>query len=129
MADVKDVPHQTVRVFKQFSALIQDELALAKAEMSRNLSRAGVGIALICVAALMALVALNILATALVGVLTALGLALWQAALLIAAGFLIVAAIFGFIGARRMRPDALIPRKTAENIQRDIAEIKEAGHV
>lgn len=125
---LQNAPQQIVTTFRQFATLVQDELVLARAEISRNLSRAGMGIAFIGIAALMALVALNVFATALIGLLTAAGVPLWIAALSIGGGLLVVALIFAMAGKSRLEPEAIAPSRTIDNIKKDVEELKEAGH-
>lgn len=121
-------PEQLVTTFRQFTMLVQDELALAKAEISRNISRAGMGIAFIAIAALMGLVALNVFATALVGVLTASGLPIWLSAMIIGGVLLVIAVVLAMVGKSRLSPEALAPTQTIENVKKDFAEVKEAGN-
>lgn len=124
-----DAPRQAVAAFRQFTTLLQDELALARAEISQNLSRAGGGIAMICVAALMALVALNVLADALVAALAANGVPVWASALGIGGVLLLGAVILVLIGRARLRADALAPKRALRNIRRDVENLKDGGHV
>lgn len=121
-------PQQIVSTFRHFTTLVQDEIALARAEISKNLSRAGMGIALICIAALMALVALNVFATALIGLLTASGISLWLSALIIGGILLLFAGLFAFVGKSRLEPEALVPSRTIENVKKDFENLKEAGN-
>lgn len=127
--DSRNAPGQAKDTVRLFSRLIADEAALARAEISRNLSRAGRGIVLVAGAALVALVALNTLAGALVAVLAAQGLAPWVAALIVAVGLLVVAAVAALAGKSRLSGEALMPRRTFDNLQRDFDHLKEAGHV
>lgn len=62
------------------SNLVRNEVNLARAEINENLSKAGTAVGLIAGAAIIALVALNVLAAALVAALTEAGLdAGWSA--------------------------------------------------
>lgn len=126
--DIRDAPRQLVFAFRQFTNLIQNELALARAEMSRNLSRAGVGIAMIGVAALLSLVALNVLASALVAVLAANGVPVWLSALIIGGVMLGIAVILVFLGKSRLDPEALAPKRTIDNVKQDLEKLKEIGN-
>ncbi len=125
---LKHAPQRIVTTFRHFAALMQDELALARAEISRNLSRAGVGIAFICVAALMALVALNVFATALVGLLTANGVSLWLSAMIIGGALLLIAVALALLGKARLDPEALAPTRTIESVKADFENLKEASN-
>lgn len=129
MSDIRDPPSQALAAFQSFANLVHAEIALAKAEIARHVSRASVGIAFICVAALLALVALNTLAGALVGALAAQGIPLWLSALAIGTLLLVLAGVFVMLGRARLKPDNLKPSSTTENLARDIDAIKEATHV
>ncbi|MEL6518314.1 MAG: phage holin family protein [Pseudomonadota bacterium] len=125
-ADIKETPALLVTAFRQFTRLMQDEVALAKAEISRNLSRAGVGLALIGVAALMALTALDVLAAALVGYLAATDMSVGTAALVVGGALLLIALILLFVGKSRLTADAIAPDRAFENVKTDIHAVKEA---
>lgn len=127
-ADLKDTPNLIVTILRQVSSLVQGEIQLAKAEMSTNLSRAGVGLRLIAVAALLALVALNVLAAALVGYLATTGLTPGMAALLVGGALIFMALVLMLVGKSRLSADALAPRRTAANLRRDVEEIREGTH-
>lgn len=127
--NLQNAPQQIVATFRQFSTLVQDEMQLARAEIKRNLSRAGLGIALICIAALTALVALNVLATALVGVLTANGVPFWLAALIIGGVLILAALVMALAGKSKLEPEALAPKRTIESVKKDVEHLKEAANV
>ncbi|MGR3513533.1 MAG: phage holin family protein [Paracoccaceae bacterium] len=125
-ARLQNAPQQVVATFKQFTMLVQDEMALARAEITRNLSRASMGVAFICGAALLALVALNVVATSLVGLLTASGMSLWLSAAIIGGVLLALAVLLALIGKSRLDPEALAPTRTIENVKKDYEHLKEA---
>lgn len=124
--DIKDAPSLLVTTLKQFTRLIQDEMALARAEVSRNVSRAGVGLALIGIGAILALTALNILATALVAWLAETELSAGTSALIVGGVLLALAVIVALVGKSRLSAKALAPSKTSENVRSDIRTMKEA---
>lgn len=117
-----------VTVLRQFSQLMQDEVALAKAEMARNVSRAGVGIALIGVAALLALTALDVLAAALVAWLATTELSVGTAAIIVGGGLLAVAVVLALIGKSRMSAASLTPDRTIASVREDARTVKEAAN-
>ncbi|MEO1153983.1 MAG: phage holin family protein [Pseudomonadota bacterium] len=125
-AEFKETPTLIVTAFRQFSQLMQDEVALAKAEVSQNLSRAGTGLALMGVAALLALTALNVLATALVGYLAATEMSVGTAAIVVGAGLLIAALVLALMGKGRLSADAMTPDRTVQNLKDDVDTMKEA---
>ncbi|MEL6519107.1 MAG: phage holin family protein [Pseudomonadota bacterium] len=125
-AEFKETPTLIVTAFRQFSQLMQDEVALAKAEVSQNLSRAGTGLALMGVAALLALTALNVLATAMVGYLAATEMSAGTAAIVVGAGLLIAALVLALMGKGRLSADAMTPDRTVQNLKDDVDTMKEA---
>ncbi|SDY35321.1 phage holin family protein [Citreimonas salinaria] len=127
-ADFRETPSLLVKVLRQFSTLMQDELALARAEMSRNASRAMAGAAMIGVAAIIALVALNVLAAALVAWIAAEGLSFGVASLIVGGTLLVIAIVVGLIGKSRLSAKALSPTRTTRNVERDVETVREATH-
>ncbi len=126
---LQDAPSLLVDVLRQFTSLIQGEMKLARAEMARIVTRAGVGFAFLAIAFALALVSLNILASAAVAYIAANGLSVGGAALIVG-GILLASALgFAFAGKARLRADALVPEKTATSLRDDIATIKEASNV
>jgi TRAP-type C4-dicarboxylate transport system permease small subunit len=97
--------------------------------MSHIITRAGVGIALIAVAMLMALVSLNVLASAAVAYIAAVGLSVGLAALIVGGALLLLAIVLAVIGKSRLSAKALTPDTTAQSIKQDFSSIKEASNV
>lgn len=108
------------------SGLVRNEVDLARAEISENLTQAGVAIGLIAGAAIIALVALNVLAAALVAALTELGLDGGWAALIV--GVLLAGIAFALItkGVNDLKLSSLAPTRTLKNVKRDAAAVKDA---
>lgn len=127
--DPRQAPSLIVETIKNFTNLMQTELQLAKAEMAENLSRAGTGIALIAVAGILALTALNVLAGALVAYIATTGLSAGTAALLVGGGVLLIAVILVLVGKSRLSASALEPTRTINNLQRDATTVKGATNV
>ena len=126
---IQEAPLLLVDTLRQFSSLVQGEVTLAKVEMSRIVTRAGIGIALLAVSFLLALVSLNVFASAAVAYIAANGLSAGTAALIVG-GILIIAAIgFALAGKSRLSADALTPDRTVDSIRDDITAIKEASNV
>ncbi|MFV1491077.1 phage holin family protein [Phaeobacter sp. JH18-32] len=124
-ASPSQAPGLLVTVLKQMSQLVQDELRLARAELSRNLSRAGVAIAMIAVGAVLAIVGLHVLAAALVAAITALGLSVGTAALIVGGPLIALAVGLVMLGVNRLSPSALMPDRSLRNVQRDLKTLKE----
>lgn len=102
------------------------EWRMAKAEVGENLSRAGVGAALLAIARLVGLVALFVLSDAAVAGLVAAGFAIWLAALMIAGGLSLSAIVLVLIGLPNLKAERLIPNRTLSNLHRDMEVLKEA---
>lgn len=126
---IQDAPSLLVDTLRQFSSLVQGELKLARAEMSRIITRAGIGIMLIAIAMLMALVSLNVLASAAVAYIAASGLSVGLSALIVGGVLFVAAAGFALAGKSRLSADALTPDRTTESLRDDIKAMKEASHV
>lgn len=126
---IQDAPTMLVDTLRQFSSLIQGELKLARAEMSAIVTRAGIGVSFLAVAMLMALVALNVLASAAVAYIAANGPSVGLAALIVGGALLLIAFGFALAGKSRLSPEALTPERTAESVCQDISAMKEATNV
>lgn len=112
--------------FQHVNGLIRGEIALARAEAEESLRLAAVGVGLIAGALVMVLVALNVLTAAIVAGLTELGLHPGWAALIVGLLFLVAAAIMANAGKAALEPSKLVPTRTARNLKRDVATVKEA---
>lgn len=107
--------------------LVQREIDLVKSEMKAKLKALGIGAGLLAVAVLFLLAMLGVLLTA--GIF-ALSLVMpgWLAALLVAAGLLIIAVIVGFIGYRILKKGIPpVPTESIDSLKRDLRAIKGIG--
>lgn len=127
--DLRQTPTLLVAAFRNFSTLVQDEITLAKAEARQSANRAAFGLALIAVAAILALTALDILAAAAVAAMVENGVQPGWAALIVGGASLVVAIALALHGRTRLRADALAPDRTARNIRADFETIREATNV
>ena len=107
------------------SALVRKEVDLARAEVNENLHKAGVAIGMIVAAGIIALVALNVLAAALVAALAEIMDGGW-AALIVGVIFAVIAAVLLKKGTNDLKLSSLAPSRTAKNIQRDAEAVKES---
>jgi len=105
--------------------LIQIEFRLAKAELAEKAARAGAGLSLVMVGAILLTAALFLLLQAIVLGLIAAGMSPVAATLLVAV--VTIAIGFGFVmtGRKQLSPDALVPDRTLNDIKRDSALVKE----
>jgi hypothetical protein len=104
---------------RETRTLIQQEIQLAKTELSQNASRMTGSVTLIAAGGLIAYGGLLAIVAAVVLGLIAIGLAAWAAALL---GGLVIAGI-GYallrVGLATFRPRDLTPRQTIETLKED----------
>ncbi|MEJ6392171.1 phage holin family protein [Gymnodinialimonas sp. 2305UL16-5] len=117
---------QAAQLLETAARLAGREWRLAKAEISENLGRAGIGLGLLAAAFILALVAAIVLAGAGVAGLVAAGFAIWLAALIVGGSLAFVTAILLGFGLRNLQSKRLIPNRTLSNIQRDMEMVKEA---
>lgn len=108
------------------SGLVRNEVDLARAEVSENVNKAGVAVGLIAGAGIIALVALNVLAAALVAALTEAGIDAGWSALIVGAGLGIIAFALMSRGLNDLKLSSLAPTRTVKNVQRDATAVKEA---
>lgn len=108
------------------SALVRNEVDLARAEISENVSKAAIAIGLLVGAVVVALTALNVLAAALVAGLAELGIESGWAALLVGVAFAVVAFVMASTGVKNLKLSSLAPTRTAKNIKRDAEAVKES---
>lgn len=107
--------------------LVQREIDLIKAEMTAKLKALGIGAGVLAAAALLLLAMLGVLLTALI---LALSLIMpgWLAALLVAAGLLLIAAILGLIGYRVLKKGIPpVPTESIDSLKRDLRAIQGIG--
>ena len=107
------------------SALVRGEVDLARAEVNENLKHAGVAIGLIVGAVVVALTALNVLSAALVAALTEAGIAAGWSAVIVGVLLAIVAYVMVQKGTNDLKLSSLAPTRTAKNVKRDAATMKE----
>jgi hypothetical protein len=116
----------------QISTLVRDELALAKAEMTRKAGAAGRGVGLLSAAGLVSLYGVLGVLTAIV-LLLALAMPAWVAALVVGIVLLLVAGVLALAGRSQVQqatppvPDAAL-RSTRADIDAVTSAVQERGH-
>lgn len=125
--DLRQAPDLLMRAVHHFLALLRSETALVKEELKQNAARAGAGVGFLAVAMLLALVALNVLAAAVVAWIAATGLSFGFASLIVGCTLLTVALFLAMAGKSRLQADALLPSMTIRNVKKDVSSIKEAA--
>ena len=107
------------------SALVRNEVDLARAEINENLTKAGVAAGMIAAGAIVVLVALNVLAAALVAALTEAGLDGGWAALIVGVVLAVIAYVMIQKGMNDLKLASLAPPRTAKNVRRDAEAVKD----
>lgn len=105
------------------SALVQNEIKLAKAEVTKGLSVGGKGAALLAVAAFLALLGLIFLFHTLAQVI-AVWLPVWAGYLIVTGVLFLIAALLGLLGVKALKKAKPIPQKAIRNAQETVAAIK-----
>ena len=106
--------------------LIRKEVTLAKAEIRQSFSRACAAIGLIVAAAVIGIVTLNVLMAALVAALAQTELGPIWSAVIVGVVLAVLAGLLLWKGIKDLKPEALMPSRTVQNIQHDARTIKEA---
>lgn len=104
--------------------LVRGELALARAEAADSLKAAGAGVIRIIVAAVLALVGLNVLAGAAVAALATTGMGPVWAALLVGLALCGVAALLLATGRAALQLKGLWPDRAVRGLRRDVAAVR-----
>jgi hypothetical protein len=109
---------------RDVSLLLRQEIALAKAEVTRGVGTLGLGAALVAAGALVAFAGLIILLLAAVYALS-LVLEPWLAALVVGGIVLVLGAGLAVFGKSKLGADAVVPRRTLRTLKDDAAWMKE----
>lgn len=110
---------------EQLSDLIRQELRLAQAELSQKGKRAGRGGGLFGGAGLFGFFAMAALITAAIAAI-AMPLAVWSAALIVAGGLLLIAAILAMAGKSEVkRAVPPVPGEAVDSMRHDLETIRE----
>jgi len=108
------------------SNLVREEVSLARAEVSENVSRAGIAIGFVVAGLVLAVTALNVLAAALVDAVANMGLDVGWAALVVGVVLALLAVALAIKGRNDLRLASLAPTRAARNVRRDAVAVKEA---
>jgi hypothetical protein len=105
---------------EQTSTLVHQELELAKLEMAQKGKRAGIGGGMFGGASVVGLYAVGALTAAIV-LLLATAMAGWLAALVVAAGYAVVAAGLALAGRRQVqKATPPVPQQATESVKEDL---------
>ncbi|HEX7536837.1 MAG TPA: phage holin family protein [Dermatophilaceae bacterium] len=109
---------------RDISSIIHSEIALAKAEMSADAKKAGLGAGMFAVAGVFAFLALILLLIAAAYGLVAAGLAPWLAFLIVALVLLIIGAILVAVGKSTLDRLQGKPERAIKSTQDTIAAVR-----
>jgi hypothetical protein len=111
---------------QDISLLVRSEIALAKAEISVQLKKAGTGGGLLAAAAVIVFYSVYFIFTTIAEGLKALGLPAWAAYLIVTVFMLLVAALLAWLGVRKLKTVNPTPEKAIASTQQTIEGIKAA---
>ena len=109
---------------RDFSLLIRQEVALAKAEASEKVGQLGMGVGMMAAGGFVAFAGLIVLMFAGVYAL-ALVMEPWQAALIVGGVVTLLGLILVFVGKSKLSADKLTPQRTIQSIKDDARWAKE----
>lgn len=109
-----------------FSAIVRGEISLAKAEVGKQVKKAGLGGALLAAAGVVGFYSVYFIFTTIAEGIQALGLSRWLSFLIVTVFMLLVAAVLALLGIRRMKTVEPTPAKTIESSKATIASLKSA---
>lgn len=124
MAADRNIPDIFADLLKELTTLVRSEIRLARTEMSEKVTLLGVSISLIAVGAVLLLAALFLLLQAAVAALIGQGFSPTVATLIVAAAVLLIGIVLLWVGLNRLHAKNLALKKTAEQLQRDVAAAK-----
>lgn len=108
--------------------LVRSEADLARAEVAESAKKAGASIAAMGVALVLAITGLNVAAASLVALLIEAGISAQWAPAIVGVAFLVIALIVFVSAKSKLQQIGFVPTRTARNVQRDAAAIKETFH-
>jgi hypothetical protein len=109
---------------RDFSLLIRQEVALAKAEASEKVGQLGTAVGMIAAGGFVAFAGLIVLMFAGVYALS-LVLEPWQSALIVGGVVTLLGLVLVFVGKSKLSPDKLTPQRTIQSIKDDARWAKE----
>lgn len=121
----RSLPDLVSDSFEQLGKLVRNEVELAKAEVADKAKRAGIAIAMMAAAAVLAIPALVLILFAAAAGLVKLGLAEPWAYLAVGVATAAGGGILAITGVSRLSVDALAPRQTINQLEQDKTAVKE----
>ncbi|GAA2490329.1 phage holin family protein [Terrabacter carboxydivorans] len=112
---------------QDLSTLVRSEIALAKAEVSVQVKKAGLGGGLLAGAAVIGFYSVYFIFTTIAEGIEALGLPRWLSFLIVTVFMLLVAGVLALLGVRKMKTVKPTPEKTIAEAQTTVAALKSAA--
>ena len=109
-----------------FSAILRGEIALAKAEIGKQVKKAGLGGVLLAAAGVVGFYSVYFVFITIAEGIQALGLPRWLSFLIVTVLMLLVAAVLALLGIRKMKTVEPTPTKTIETTKATVAGLKAA---
>jgi hypothetical protein len=125
--DERGISDLVADAVNQFSKLIRNEMAIARAELSEKATEAGIGAGLVLGGALLLIPAIVLLLIALAAWLIELGLSASVSHLIAGVIGLLISGVLAWMGKTKLSPDRLRPKHTIREVERDLAAVKERG--
>lgn len=123
--DLNDIPKLFGDAVEQLGKLVQNEAQLARTEMAEKITQAGIGTAYLAAAAALCIPVLVMLLMALAFFLMQAGLSAVTAYLASAVVAAAISGILTAVGLNRLKPENLTPKVTIREVGRDVATAKE----
>ena len=123
--DLNAIPQLFGDAVEQLGKLVQNEVQLARAELSQKMAQVSIGAAYVAGAAIFSIPVLVVLLIALALWLTQLGLSPVLAYLAAAGCGAITSAMLAMVGMSYLKPENLKPKVTLQQVERDVATAKE----
>jgi lysylphosphatidylglycerol synthetase-like protein (DUF2156 family) len=124
---LRPIPEIFTDLIAQLTMLVRKEGQLARTEVSEKLSRMLTGMALVLFGAVLLIPALVILLQAAMAGLVQQGMDPATASLIVGGAALVIGIVIALIGWSFVKPSALVPDKTIDQLQRDAAVAKHAA--
>ena len=125
--DQRSVAELVSDVVNQFTKLIRNEMAIARAQLTAKATEAALGAGFVIGGALLLIPAIVLLLMALAASLVELGLSSSAGDLIAGVVGLLVSGALPYVGKNKVSLDHLKPKRTMSEIERDIAVVKDTS--
>jgi len=125
--DQRSVAELVGDAVNQFTKLIRNEMAIARAELTAKATQAALGVGFLVGGALLLIPAIVLLLMALAAWLVELGMSASVANLIAGVVGLLISATLAYVGKTKLTLDHLKPKRTMSEIERDIDAVKDTS--